>query len=144
VVIMKKEEYDKGKQDAIMGRTASGTTENYVSGFFNGLKEINPLVQKFDENAFIDGYFNRTIKAYQQNSSYLAGRMIREMAANTSGLEKKVELPKAAPLKRRSDHELDSINEERWENDLPPTSRQELRERAAEYMEEKYGYDIDK
>lgn len=40
------------------------------------------------------------------------------------------------------DRELDRINEERWEYDLPPITRKEWERRECEYMMEKYDYDI--
>ncbi len=38
--------------------------------------------------------------------------------------------------------ELDDINEERWEYDLPPITQKEWYRRQAEEMDDKYGYDI--
>lgn len=46
--------------------------------------------------------------------------------------------------KEKEDRELDKINEQRWEYDLPPITRRDIREYHRRYMEEKYGYDIDK
>ena len=143
---MTNNEYKKGEDDALLGTTASRFTDEYVNGFFNGLKKTNPLFRKLDEHSFREGYLGRN-PGEAHNPSYLAGEMVRRMAKDTSELEKKVQLPKTVThpgTKDPEDRELDRINEERWENDLPPTTRGQLRERAAEYMEEKYGYDIDK
>src|SRR3989344_797999 len=143
---MTNNDFKKGEEDALLGTTASRSTEDYVNGFFSGLRKTNPLFKNLDERAFREGYFSRDT-GESHNSSYLAGQMVRKMAIAPSNLEKKVAKEtrlKPAPRKAAEDPELDSINEERLENDLPPTSRQEIRERAAEYMDEKYGYDIDK
>lgn len=43
-----------------------------------------------------------------------------------------------------SKRDLDEINEQRWEYDLPPISHREKYRRDAEYMDEHYGYDIGK
>jgi hypothetical protein len=43
-----------------------------------------------------------------------------------------------------ADDGIDRINEERFEYDLPQISREEYWQSIGEYMEETYGYDIDK
>jgi hypothetical protein len=52
-------------------------------------------------------------------------------------------LPDPPDNDRQRDRELDEINEERWEYDLPPITRRQRREQQREYMDEHYGYDID-
>lgn len=60
------------------------------------------------------------------------------------GFKKRVKLKDLKPFKGRRNRNdgLDRINEERWEYDLPPISREEKYRRDAEYMDDKYGYDI--
>lgn len=46
--------------------------------------------------------------------------------------------------KVEQDRELNRINEARWEYDLPELTRDDIREYHRRYMDDKYGYDIDK
>lgn len=143
---MTNNEYKKGEDDALLGTTASRFTDEYVNGFFNGLKKTNPLFRKLDEHSFREGYLGRN-PGEAHNPSYLAGEMVRRMAKDTSELEKKVQLPKTVTHQRTKDsedRELDSMNERRQERNLPPTTWERWHEDLAEHMDEKYGYDIDK
>lgn len=62
--------------------------------------------------------------------------------------ESKPEAPKPEPQpateENRGDDGLNKINEARWEYDLPELTRDDIREYHRRYMDEKYGYDIDK
>lgn len=144
---MTKNDYRKGEQDALMGAAASSSAENYISGFFNGLKKTNPLFRDLDENSFREGYLGINY-GESHNSSYLAGQMVKKMAAaaRISELEKKVLTP--TPIlspKDREKQDLDRLNEHCREKNLPPVSSwDDWNDRQARYMEEKYGYDTDK
>lgn len=140
---MANDEYNQGKEDALRGGNASRFTDEYINGYFNGLRKNNPLLERLDKDLFRDGYLNRNSES-QQTPSYLAGRMVREMAVTASELEKKVETAKTSLPQCSNDPELDRINNERFEYDLPPLTKEDVRERLREEMWETYGYDIEK
>ena len=130
--------YQEGKEDALRGANASGFTEEHVRGYFSGLEIRNPIFTILDETFFREGYLG-TSSDSQNNASYIAGRLFRQMSVASSGLETKVE-----PARRREeDPGLDEANERRWEYDLPLITAEERRRGMAEDMDDRYSYDID-